>query len=132
MFAAYTQNISYSFQPCVNDSLLNGVKHYSNLYKKSTSELKLYVLLVPEGDGYGLYMQEYSALPESGYLDLIKASNRRLKVSKSITLPILFQSDILSNQIKKDKIAALPLTGYYLKITTEKYKQKVTQVSILF
>ncbi len=125
-------NITYSFETCVTDSLLNGVKFYGTKYKRPLDKLKLYVLILSEDDGYGIYLQEYSHLPNRGLLELIKASNRKLFVSNKIGLPVLFQSDILSEQIKKDKISALPLRGYYIRVTNINYDQKVTQVSILF
>ena len=35
-------------------------------------------------------------------------------------------------QVKKDKIAAIPLSGYYIKVLYENYEQKVVQTSITF
>ena len=133
MYTGFAQrSITYSFEPCVNDSLQNGIQFYVEQYKSSVDKLKFYVLITSDDQGYGVYLQEYSHLPKSGLLDLIVASNRKLIVSKKITLQVLFPPDILSDQIKKEKILALPLAGYYLRVTNVDYKQKVNQVSILF
>ena len=126
------KDIIYSFDSCVNDSLMNGINLYAKSYNKVPGKLNLYVLLVEEDDGFSLYMTEYSFLPESGILELIQTSNRKIAISKSFVLPVIFLSDRLSHQIKKEKIEGLPLSGYYVRVTYENYEQKVTQVSILF
>jgi hypothetical protein len=125
-------NITYSFETCVIDSLQKGINFYGTKYNIPIEKLKLCVLIISEDDGYGIYLQEYSHLPKSGLLELIKKTNRKLFISNHISFPVLFPVDVLSLQIKKDKIIGLPLSGYYVRVTNINYEQKVTNVSILF
>jgi hypothetical protein len=126
------KGIIYTFDKCVTDSLIKGVELYSALLKKPAVELKLFVLVTGNDCGYGLYLQEYSHLPKSGFLETINLSNRKLRLFEKLDIPILYSLDILSEQIRRDKIFSIPYSGYYLKIQIEKSKQKVTQVSFLF
>ena len=70
-------------------------------------------------------------MPKSGLLDLIKSTNRKIKAEK-VVIPIIVPADIISNQIKKDKIAGIPLSGYYIKVVYQNYEQKVVQTSISY
>lgn len=126
------KDIVYKFDQGVIDSLQRGVDKYSALYKKPVNELKLYILLIEEDDSYNLYLQEYSNLPQSGFLQTISASNRKIRLSDKFLIPVLYPSDVLSEQLQKDKIARLPYSGYYLKVVTENYGQKVSEVAFLF
>lgn len=126
------KKIVYKFDQSVIDSLQLGVDKYSSLYKKPVNELKLYILLIEEAGSYNLYLQEYSSLSPSGILQTISTSNRKIQLSDKSLIPVLYPSDVLSEQIQKDKIARFPYSGYYLKVVTENYRQKVSEVAFLF
>jgi hypothetical protein len=125
------KEIIYNFESCVVDSLQQGVKMYSKHLNKPSNTLKLYAVVIENNNEFEIFLQEYSYLPKSGLLDLIKSSNRKIKAGK-VVIPIIVPADIISNQIKKDKIAAIPLSGYYIKIVYQNYEQKVVQTSISY
>ena len=126
------KEIVYCFENPVIDSLQNGITMYAKLLNKKEKDLKLYAVIVESNNEFEIFLQEYSYLPESGLLELIKASNRRLQTKHNTTIPILIPADKISMQVKKDKIAEIPLSGYYIKVAYENYTQKVVQTSTLF
>lgn len=125
------KEIIYNFENCVIDSLQQGIKMYSKHLNKPSNALKLYAVIIENNNEFEIFLQEYSYLPKSGLLDLIKSTNRKIKTGK-VVIPIIVPADILSSQIKKDKIAALPLSGYYIKVVYQNYEQKVVQTSISY
>lgn len=124
--------ITYNFESEVIDSLKSGIKLYEGLRNKSSDSLKLYALVDKKIDVLEIYLLEYSTLPESGLLTVIKTTNRQINVTKSISIPVLFVEDIFAEPIKKDQIRNMPLSGYYIRAIEEKSKFKVTQSSFLF
>ncbi len=125
------QKIVYSFESPVMDSLQNGINEYVSRFGKAEKDLRLYAVIVESENEFEIYLQEYSNLPKSGLLELIKSTNRNLQINKSI-VPIVIPADVISKQVKKDKIAAIPLRGYYVKVVFENYIQKVVQTSMLY
>jgi hypothetical protein len=125
------KEIIYNFENCVVDSLQQGIKMYSKHLNKPSNTLKLYAVIIENNNDFEIFLQEYSYLPKSGLLDLIKSTNRKIRVGK-VSIPIVVPADIISNQLKKDKIAAMPLAGYYIKIVYQNYVQKVVQTSISY
>jgi cellobiose phosphorylase len=55
-----------------------------------------------------------------------------LKIKKSLVVPIIFPSDINSVEMKNEKIAAIPLSGYYVKVVYDNYKQRVIKTANLY
>jgi hypothetical protein len=125
------KEIIYNFESCVIDSLQQGAKMYSKLLNKRVNALKLYAVVIENSNEFEIFLQEYSHLPKSGLLDLIKSSNRKIKIAKNV-IPIVVPADIMSVQVQKDKIASIPLSGYYIKVSYENYQQKVLQTSISY
>ena len=125
------KEIIYNFEKCVIDSLQQGIKMYCKHLNKRSNTLKLYAVVIENNNEFEIFLQEYSYLPKSGFWDLIKSTNRKIKAGK-IAIPIIIPADILSIQVKKEKIAAIPLSGYYIKVVYQNYEQKVVQTSILY
>lgn len=125
------KEIIYNFEKCVIDSLQQGIKMYSQQLHKASNSLKLYAVVIENNNEFEIFLQEYSYLPKSGLLDLIKSTNRKIKAERFV-IPIIVPADIISNQIKKDKIAGIPLSGYYIKVVYQNYEQKVVQTSISY
>ena len=125
------RDIVYLFDRSVNDSILVGIREYSK--KLGTSEQKLHLaIFMDESNGvYDIYLQEYSFMKSSGILNIIKNSNRKLKV-ENLFIPVFFSCDNLSQSIRKDNIAYLPYSGYYLRVLTENGRQSVIEVKDLF
>jgi hypothetical protein len=71
-------------------------------------------------------------MPKGGFLDLLKTSNRKLQNKSKLVIPVIFTADIISAQIKGDKISYIPLSGFYIRVVVEDGKQKVVQTSSLF
>ena len=126
------KEIVYSFESPVTDSLQSGISMYAKFLKKAEKDLKFYVVVIENNNEFEFFLQEYSHLPKSGLLELIKSTNRKLQINKAVTIPIVMPADKMSLQVKKDKIEAIPLRGYYIKVIYENYIQKVVQTSILF
>ena len=97
---------------------------YEKLYNKGHEDLKIYALVETNFNSYGVYLLEYSAGMPSGVREVIKNTRRKLKIKDDIVLPVLFQTDILSNQIRNDKIAHLPYAGYYIEVILENGKRR--------
>ncbi len=126
------KNIFYAFEAPVIDSLKNGVNEYTKLLKLAEKDLKFYAIIIESDNEFEIYLQEYSDLPKSGFLDLIHKTNRKLKIKKSLVVPIIFPSDLNSVEMKNEKIAAIPLSGYYVKVIYENYKQRVIKTANLY
>jgi hypothetical protein len=126
------KEIIYNFESSVSDSLQNGINMYAKLLNKAKKELKLYVVVMENNNEFEIFLQEYSHLPKSGLLELIRSTNRKLEINEEFTIPIVIPADKMSKQVKKDKIAAIPLSGYYIKVVYENYIQKVVKTSIIF
>jgi hypothetical protein len=126
------KEIIYEVESPVLDSIQSGIKMYEELLNKKASDLKLFMVFIENNNEFEIYLQEYSQMPQSGFVDLITTSNRKLICKSKQKIPILVPTDKLSLQIKKDKIANLPVSGFYLKFIYENYKQKVIKTSILF
>jgi len=124
--------IVYKFDRPVIDSLQIGIQKYKKAYHKSNSEIKLYATIVERDGDIEIYLLEYSFLPPGGLLNLIKATNREIKISDNFSLPVLFPSDRLSENIIDDKIQSLPLSGFYVKIIYSNYKMNTIQTATLF
>lgn len=125
------KNIIYQFDKCVVDSLVKGQIFYSNQLNKPIGNLKFFAVVIEDDSEYEIFLQEYSYLPKSGLLNLIKRTNRKIKIGKYF-IPIIIPADIMSDDLKRDKIAAIPLSGYYIKVIYQDYEQKVVRTSISY
>lgn len=124
--------ILYVVDNCVQDSLKAGIRTYESMYKKMWKELNLAVL-VEERDGeFDFVLQVYAHLPPSGLSDLIKYSNRLLVLDKNVRLPVLLTVDKLSQGIRRDGIAFIPMMGYHVKVVYEQGQQKVIYTGLTF
>ncbi len=126
------KEIIYEVEAPVIDSIQSGIKMYQELLNKNASDLKLFIVFVENDNEFEIYLQEYSQMPQSGFVELINTSNRKLLIKPKHKIPILVPTDKMSLLIKKDKIADIPLSGFYVKFIYENHKQKVIKTSILF
>jgi hypothetical protein len=124
--------ILYKVDSCVQDSLKTGIAMYEKMYKKPWGKLNLAVVVEERDGGFDFILQEYSNLPPGGILDLIEYSNRLLMIDKDIKVPVLLSADKLSEGIRKDRIAYIPLTGYHVKVIYESGQQKVVHTGLTF
>ncbi len=125
------REIIYTFDSSVIDSLKNGIKCYEVLMQRPKSKLKLYANMVEDDSSICIFLQEYSHLNKSGLLHLIKSTNRKIQIDNAIKIPVLIPLDRLSFQIKKDKVAGLPLGGYYVQFIYKNYRQIVVRTGEL-
>lgn len=126
------KGIIYRFEVPVIDSLKDGIRYFEKMYKRPAKELKLYALINERDGNVEIYLQEYSLFRLPGVLNVIRTSNRKIKITDSLFIPVVFPTDIHSVQIHDDKIQDWPFTGYYVKLIYEKYKLKAIRTSILF
>lgn len=124
--------IYYDFDQSVLDSLKTGIRFYEDLYHKDYKELKIYAHIESFLNKYEIYLLEYSKGMPSGVSEVIQKSNRMLKISDNIILPILFSADIFSETIQKDKIAELPHAGFYVEVLLQGGRQKVDKTRFLY
>ncbi|WP_431213798.1 hypothetical protein ACQ86N_02540 [Puia sp. P3] len=124
--------ITYTFDKAVVDTLLGGINWYEKMYHKPVKDLKIYAILVERDGDIEIYLQEYSPIQLPGLLDVIKNSSRWIKISDDLLIPLVFPADVHSKQLQQDKIAILPYSGYYVKITYERLKLKSIETRILF
>ena len=126
------KQIDYTFYQPVTDSLLKGIEYYERMYKKPVRKLNLYALLDLCDTGVGIYISEYSNLKESGLGKLIDISNRVLRLSTSLSIPIIFPADIKSSLVRQDNISVIPYAGYYVQVEMKNYQEVVKLVANLF
>jgi hypothetical protein len=119
---SYSQtDIIYRFEKNISDTLYKVVKFYKN----ANNESQPYVIMDLDSSGMTMYVQDYKNYPAtSGLVSLIMKSNRKINLNGKI-IPVIFPIDILSDDVKKDRISYLPLRGYYIKIN------KVDNVSVI-
>ena len=133
MFGSKAQHpITYVFEQPAIDSLQNGVSWFERMYHKPVKNLKIYAIVVERDANIEIYLQEYSPVHFAGLLDVIKSSNRRIKIRDGLFIPVVFPSDVHSNQLQQDKIGILPFSGYYVKIVYEHLKLKNVETRLLF
>lgn len=84
------------------------------------------------GKDIAIYLMEYSALRPCGLTELVHSTERQIKVSDDLFIPVLFPADRLSTQIAKDKMRNLPWSGCYIEVSYENYKERVVKTAILF
>ncbi len=128
IFGFSQKKIIYTFEKSVNDSLKVGIDFFK---MQTKNKAKLFAVISENDNEFEVRLQDYSGFSKSGILEIIKATDRKLKIDSFLELPVLFFSDILSIQIKKDRIRYIPATGYYFKIIYENMKQKVVEHKIL-
>jgi hypothetical protein len=125
------QKIEYDFGD--ESYVIDSVKYVIDWYKKSYKESDGIKLGLFAGmdycDGHiNLYISQYLGKSED-MIRLIKKTNRFIKVSDNLRLPLIFQTDVLAKDLK-EKIIFIKMNGYYLKIVKdEKYIWKVTQMN---
>lgn len=128
------QSIEYSFGKGsdVVDSLKHAIEWYKKAYNQSDiTKLELF-LGIDYCDGQiNLSLSQFSGKGKE-MKSLIKKSDRYLKVSNKVKLPIVFQTDILATEIK-EKIIFINMNGFYIKIEKdEKYVWRVVQMNQTF
>jgi hypothetical protein len=126
------QTIVYRYEQRIVDSLRSGITFYERMYHKPAESLRLYAMVSESNGNTEIYLQEYSPIHLKGLLDVIKSTNRRIRISEGYFIPVIFPCDIHSTQIQGDKIEDLPFTGFYIKVNYEKHKVKDIQTAILF
>ncbi|MBN8856685.1 MAG: hypothetical protein J0H07_32820 [Sphingobacteriales bacterium] len=124
--------ITYIFEKPAIDSLQNGINWFEKMYHKPIKNLKIYAIVVEKDASIEIYLQEYSPIHFPGLLDVIKSSNRRIKIKDGLFIPVVFPCDVHSTQLQQDKIGMLPFSGYYLRIVYENLKLKNVETRMLF
>lgn len=125
------QKIEYNFgnESDVSDSL----KHVVDWYKMRVGEtdvrkLNLYVIVENCNGHLDIYISQF-AIGDSNMEKLVKNTNRLIPLSKKLTLPVLFATDILSINDR----AYINQNGYYIKAEkNEKSIWKVKQMNPTF
>lgn len=126
------QTIVYSFEQAVTDTLQSGLNGFEKQYQKPIKDLNLFATISEKEGNIEIYIEEYSPIRLKGFINVIKRSNRKLKIGDNPLIPIVFPSDVHSIELQKDKIASLPFSGFYVRIIYEKLKVKSIQTAILF
>lgn len=124
--------IIYSFEQPVSDSLMKGIKWYETSYKQKLGQIKIFALITEDPGTVQIVLVEYSKLNLNGIQALVDRTNRKLRVSDGIFLPILFRSDEYSEEFKRDHIQDLPYGGFSILVQYESQKIKSIETSEKF
>jgi hypothetical protein len=127
--AGIAQKIEYKFGDGsdVTDSLNSVVKWYKKMYKQPDfKKLNLYAG-IDYCNGYiRLYVSQFPK-EKAGLKELVRTTNRFIRISKDMDLPVIFDTDILSVTVASDKMDHINMNVYYLQI--EKNEQYIWRVS---
>ena len=127
-----SRKINYSFESSnVADSIISTLKKYENIYQRPYQQTKWFVLLRQPNERFELIISEKLGDAKSPINILIKKSNRYLLVDK-LKIPILFESDLISSEMRDAKVGYVNWGGYYFEILKENYYYKVVKTAVLF
>ena len=132
---ASAQKIEYSFgqQSDVIDSVKSVIEKYKTLYgEKEVGKLGLYAGIdYSEGNMY-LSVSRYFKEKDIEFDALVNKTNRVIRIDSIYSLPLIFSTDILSEEIM-GKRALIPFGGYCIVISKNKqYIWRVAKVQITF
>lgn len=128
------QKIEYGFGQGsdVVDSIQNALNSYKpNMVQTDLKRLNLYIAMDYCDGNMNVYVSEYAKADEE-MARLIKSTNRFIRINKSLSIPIAFDTDILVNGIRNTR-SYMNLNGYYISARRDvKGVWKVVKTQILF
>jgi len=127
-----SEKINYSFNSrSVDDTVIQFLKNHEKIHQAPYQQTKWFALLRESDGGFELILSERFGDKEHPNNRLIRKTSRSLLID-NLRIPVLFESDILSSEMRKEKVGAINWGGYYFKIEKVEYQYKVVQTAILF
>lgn len=131
---ATAQRIEYDFGK--NSDVIDSVKFVLEWYKKNYDQPDINKLNIYAGINYcdgtiNLSISQYAATDDE-MRSLAKKTNRFIKVSDKLLLPVILDTDILSKELS-GKRAYIHMGGYYLQIDkNDNHYWKVIHMQVTF
>ena len=127
-----SKKINYSFNSSsVDDTVIEFLRNREKIHHAPYKQIKWFALVKESDRGFELTLNEQFGDKTYPFNRLIKKTSRFLLVG-DLKIPILFESDILSSEMRKEKVGYVNWGGYYFKIEKVDYEYKVVQTAILF
>lgn len=123
----------YSFESqTINDSLNNYFDNKKE-YKSPDAQKKWFVLMRYNPAYYEIIVNNYFDMKkENPIRKIAQSTNRYIELSNGIKVPVIFESDILSYEMRSNNVGGFNIGGYYLKIVKENGEYSVKETAILF
>ena len=127
-----SNKIIYSFEsPDVTDTVILFLKKQEGVHQSSYKNVKWVALLRETTGMFELIITEEFGGKRSPINQLLKKANRFIIID-NLKIPLFFESDILSSEMRKANVGTVNWGGYYFKITKENFTYKVIETGVLF
>ncbi|HRP37754.1 MAG TPA: hypothetical protein PLS50_08160 [Candidatus Dojkabacteria bacterium] len=124
--------VIYSFDSSdVTDSIILYLKKQEEVHQSPYQKVKWVALLRETAGVFELIITEKFGGTKSPINELLKKGNRFILVD-NLKIPLFFESDILSLEMRKANVGSVNWGGYYFKIIKENFKYKVVETGVLF
>lgn len=128
-----SKKLQYNFESeSVNDSITVTLKKYEKIHGGDYLKVKWFALIREDAGSYELIVNENTEKKDFPFKDLIRKTNRYIKVGDQLLIPVIFDADFLSEDFKKITRGTVNLGGYYFKVVKEDGQYKVAQTGVLF
>lgn len=124
--------VIYSFESqAINDTLNNYFDDKE--YKSPNAQKKWFVLMRYNPAYYEIIVNNYFYMKrENPIRKIAQSTNRYIELSNGIKVPVIFESDILSYEMRSSNVGGFNIGGYYLKIVKENGEYSIKETAILF
>ncbi|TXJ24898.1 MAG: hypothetical protein E6Q24_15230 [Chitinophagaceae bacterium] len=128
-----SKSLLYNFESVnVADSITVNLKKYEKIHGGDYLKVKWFALVRENSGSYELIITENTNKKDFAFRDIIRKTNRYIKVSDQLRIPVIFDIDFLSEDFKKITRGTVNFGGYYFKISKDNGEYKVVQTGVLF
>ena len=133
LWSCQTSNkVIYSFDsPDVTDSIDFFLKKHAAVHQSRYQNVKWVALLRETSGMFELIITEKFGGNKSPINQILKKTNRFILID-NLKVPLFFESDILSQEMRKANAGYVNWGGYYFKIVKENFNYKVLETGVLF
>ena len=130
------QKIIYNFGEGsdVLDSLKSAITAQMKWNNVTLAEKLPLCIMMGERNGIiSMTLGLYPIKSPNGIMELVKSSDRCIAINGNLKVPIIFETDLLSLQIRKEKIEYIDFGGYFIEASkNSEGNWKVSKTAILF
>lgn len=133
MGCSASKTLLYNFDSTsVTDSISMNLKKYEGNHGGNYLTVKWFALVRQDAANYELIITENTGGENFPFKEIIRKTNRFIKVSEQLRIPVIFDIDFLSEDFRKITKGTVNFGGYYFKISKEDGAYKVIQTGVLF
>ncbi len=127
-----SRKIIYSFESKnVSDSIVFTLKKNAPLFDKEYQKIKWFALLKQDLNDYSLTLEEATSSPL--FSKIVKKTNRFIYVNDKLLIPVIFESDMLSFDMRKLlNGGTVNFGGFYFYIKKDNEGYRVVKTGVLF